>query len=143
MRTVKLDDVYHVIAGHSNYHGDSILTALTCLAEGKQVNNIRPIDAVSKGVYDQVRWERDVAIAQLEELGIGFGQKKPDIDVVQLAKFEMFDRITSVWYGKRIFFMQDDGMVYSKIDCDMITFDQAVDEFCSILSEVVEMDKNE
>ena len=32
-------------------------------------------EVVSKGLFDQIKWERDVAIAQLEELGIGFGQK--------------------------------------------------------------------
>ena len=30
---------------------------------------------VSLGVYEQVRWERDVAISQLKELGYGLGEK--------------------------------------------------------------------
>ena len=34
---------------------------------------------------DQYRWERDIALGQLEELGIGFGQK---IDGVYLTKEE-------------------------------------------------------
>lgn len=37
------------------------------------------------GAIDQIRWERDIAIEQLEELGIGFGQK---IDGVYLTKEE-------------------------------------------------------
>ena len=42
------------------------------------------VDAVSPGVVEQFRWERDTAIAQLQELGIGFGQKKPDmVEVVR------------------------------------------------------------
>ena len=41
-------------------------------------------DAVLPGVVEQYKWERDTAIAQLEELGIGFGQKKPDmVEVVR------------------------------------------------------------
>lgn len=36
-------------------------------------------------VIDQIRWERNVAIEQLEELGIGLGQK---IDGVYLTKEE-------------------------------------------------------
>ena len=36
------------------------------------------VDAVSLGVLEQFKWERDIAISQLEELGIGFGEKKPD-----------------------------------------------------------------
>lgn len=30
---------------------------------------------ISLGVYEQVRWERDVAISQLKELGYGLGEK--------------------------------------------------------------------
>ena len=33
---VHIDDIYRLISGHSNYHGDNILAALTCLAEGKK-----------------------------------------------------------------------------------------------------------
>lgn len=43
-KTVSLHDIYRVIAGHSYYHGDSILAALTCIAEGKEVNLVRPAD---------------------------------------------------------------------------------------------------
>lgn len=42
-RDIKLQDVYKIIAGHSNYHGDDILAALTCLAEGKQVAPVKPL----------------------------------------------------------------------------------------------------
>lgn len=40
-------------------------------------------DVVSKGLFDQLKWERDIAIEQLEKLGVGFGQK---IDGVYLSK---------------------------------------------------------
>ena len=32
-------------------------------------------DYVSRGVFEQVRWEKDVAMQQLEELGVPFGAK--------------------------------------------------------------------
>lgn len=32
-------------------------------------------DMVSRGVFEQVMWERDVAIDQLKQLGYGFGEK--------------------------------------------------------------------
>ena len=41
-KAVSLHDIYRVIAGHSYYHGDRILAALTCIAEGKEVNPVRP-----------------------------------------------------------------------------------------------------
>ena len=44
-KTIPLDEVYRVIAGHSNYHGDNILSALTCIAEGKEVKSVRPLPA--------------------------------------------------------------------------------------------------
>ena len=44
IQTVPLADIYMVIAGHSNYHGDAILAALTCIAEGKQVNAVKPLE---------------------------------------------------------------------------------------------------
>lgn len=36
-------------------------------------------------VIDQYKWERDVAISQLEKLGIGFGQKIED-EVIKAVK---------------------------------------------------------
>ena len=41
---IHIDDVYRLIAGHSDYHGDSILSAFTCLVEGKDVKSIAPLD---------------------------------------------------------------------------------------------------
>lgn len=32
-------------------------------------------DVVSRGVYEQVAWERDIAIQQLKELGYSLGEK--------------------------------------------------------------------
>ncbi len=43
-KAVSLHDIYRVIAGHSYYHGDRILAALTCIAEGQEVNPVRPAD---------------------------------------------------------------------------------------------------
>ena len=43
------------------------------------------VEAVSRGLFDQIKFERDVAIAQLEELGLSLGQK---IDGVYLTKEE-------------------------------------------------------
>ena len=37
------------------------------------------IDAVSREVFEQVQWERDIAIAQLAEYGVGFGEKKKNL----------------------------------------------------------------
>ena len=39
-------------------------------------------DTVSRGVFDQVRWERDIAIEQLHELGYELGQKIEPCDAI-------------------------------------------------------------
>ena len=38
-------------------------------------------NVVSKGLYEQIKWERDVALAQLEEYGVSLGEKA---DVVKV-----------------------------------------------------------
>ena len=48
---IHIDDIYRLIAGHSNYHGDSILSALTCIAEGKEVT--KPITPLNEERYDK------------------------------------------------------------------------------------------
>ena len=45
IEAVPLSEIYRCIAGHSDYHGDSILSAMTCIAEGKEVKPIIPIKA--------------------------------------------------------------------------------------------------
>lgn len=44
IEAVPLSEIYRCIAGHSNYHGDNILAAMTCIAEGKEVKPIQPIE---------------------------------------------------------------------------------------------------
>ena len=64
----------------------------------QRINNAPAVDAVSRGLFDQYKWERDVAISQLEELGIGFGQK---IDGVYLTKEEYEELLDYKWmYNK-------------------------------------------
>ena len=41
---IHIDDVYKLVAGHSDYHGDSILSAFTCITEGKNVKDITPLE---------------------------------------------------------------------------------------------------
>lgn len=54
-RMIPLNEVYRVIAGHSNYSGDAILSALTCIAEGKDVKPVKPLENLrphGKWVHD-------------------------------------------------------------------------------------------
>lgn len=61
--------------------------AIKILEKNTQYATAKAVDLAFNALIcaDQLMWERDVAIEQLEELGIGFGQK---IDGVYLTKKE-------------------------------------------------------
>lgn len=43
--------------------------------EDVNIDAIPAADVVSRATFEQVMWERDVAIQQLKDLGVGFGEK--------------------------------------------------------------------
>lgn len=44
------------------------------------IDDAKAADVVSKNTYNQVKWERDTVIKQLEDLGYGFGEEVRDIN---------------------------------------------------------------
>lgn len=70
---VSLHDIYRVIAGHSYYHGDRILAAFTCIAEGKEVNPVRPTDMApvvhGRWIHDGRRVESGIDWCHCSECG--------------------------------------------------------------------------
>lgn len=48
-------------------------------------------DVVEQSVVDQIRWERDTAIAQLAEIGKGFGEQMDDVVEVKHGKWIVDD----------------------------------------------------
>ena len=52
---------------------------------------LRTADAVSRGVHEQVRWERDIAIEQLESYGVSLGEKAEVAKVVHGHWFSLTD----------------------------------------------------
>ena len=63
---VHIDDVYRLIAGHSNYHGDNILSALTCIAEGKNV--IKPITPLDEEKHDKLKESTGKILEEIKAL---------------------------------------------------------------------------
>lgn len=47
-----IEDVFRLVEGHSIYSGDSILSAFTCLSEGKDVKDITPLDISHAEIAD-------------------------------------------------------------------------------------------
>ena len=49
--------------------------------------------------------------------------------------FEVLDNISSAYYGKQMYFMQDNGMIYDRYNCDYTTFDEAVNRFVRMVAD--------
>ena len=48
--------------------------------------------------------------------------------------WELFDLITSAYWGKQMYFVQTDGIIYSRQSGRYMSVDDAVSEFVSMLS---------
>lgn len=88
MRLINADDIpyeeHYVPDGDVQWEYKKELCVLKSV-----IDQLPLADVVSRGLFEQYKWERDVAISQLEELGICFGQK---IDGVYLTK-EQYDKL--------------------------------------------------
>jgi hypothetical protein len=64
--------------------------AIKILEDNAQYATAKAVDLAFNALIcaDQLMWERDVAIGQLEELGIGFGQKIEYANVVPREQYE-------------------------------------------------------
>lgn len=49
-------------------------------------------------------------------------------------EWDLFDLLSSAWYGKSCYFKQEDGTVYSRVSCEYMSLDQAIDEFAHELT---------
>lgn len=85
MRLINADDIpweeHYVPDGDIQWEYKKALTVLK-----EDVDKMPSVDAICRGVYDQVRWERDIAIGQLDSYGISLGEKA-DVTKVVHAKW--------------------------------------------------------
>lgn len=56
------------------------------------------------------------------------------IQQLESGKWDMFFEITSAYYGKQMYGLNNDGTVYSRYSCEEMTFEQAVKEFKELIS---------
>ncbi len=67
-------------------------------------------------------------------------ESAPSANVVEIKKdgeWDMFDLISSAYYGKGMYFKQDNGTVYSRHSGKYMTVDEAIKEFISLIDEDV------
>ena len=69
------------------------------------------------------------------------GNAKSAISTIENLKFaglsawEIFELITSVWYGKQYYFQDSHGLVYSRLSRKDMTEDEAFEEFMQSIGE--------
>lgn len=51
------------------------------------------------------------------------------------GRFDMFNLISSVWYGKQCYSMQDDGTVYSRYSGKYMSAEDAYSEFLEKIND--------
>ena len=51
------------------------------------------------------------------------------------GRWDMFNLISSVWYGKQCYFMQDNGIVYSRYSGKYMSEEDAYSEFTSMIGD--------
>ena len=54
---------------------------------------------------------------------------------LESSRWELFEGLSTAYYGKQMYGLNDDGTVYSRYSCDTMSFDQAVDEFRRLISD--------
>lgn len=54
----------------------------------------------------------------------------------QKGEWDMFELITSAWYGKQCYFLEDNGMVYSRLSARCMSEHDALMEFLSKIGDI-------
>ena len=59
----------------------------------------------------------------------------PTIDAEQVSVFKVLERISTAYWGKQMFFMQDSGTVYDRYHGEYVTLEQAIERFVQYIAE--------
>ena len=54
---------------------------------------------------------------------------QPNVHDRNVGEWNMFELITSTWYGKQCYFVEGNGIVYSRVSCKHMSVDEAIKEF--------------
>ena len=63
------------------------------------------------------------------------GKTTDDISDYVHGEWDMFELTTSVWYGKQAYFLENNGIVYSRVSHKHLTVEQAYSEFLSQIGD--------
>lgn len=62
------------------------------------------------------------------------------VQQLEAREWDLLDLLSSAWFGKRCYFKQDNGTIYSRVSGEYMTLDQAIDEFAGELTNERESD---
>ena len=60
---------------------------------------------------------------------------KYDRDQYRQGEWDMFELVSSAWYGKEMYFQEGGGLVYSRVSRKTMQQDEAVNEFLKMIGE--------
>lgn len=80
----------------------------------------------------KVAWE--IADGREKKMGVPIRGRGMNEEITESA-WEMFELITSVYFGKQYYFVEDNGLVYSRETHKHMTKDDAINEFLNIIWE--------
>ena len=84
----------------------------------ESIDDAPTLEAIPKGAYEQVKWERDMAIQQLNDYGVQLGEKTDCVRVVRC---------------KDCAFWQDNNNGYPHPDCRWVQIETPdADDYCSL-----------
>lgn len=81
------------------------------------------------GEWLKNHWKKTHAPVETLTAGRDEYKRRTEAAEMNMREWELFSLLSAVWYGKDAYFRQNNGIVYSRISGEYMTFDQAVDEF--------------
>ena len=58
-----------------------------------------------------------------------------DVELRDIGEWDMFDLISSAYFGKQMYFREENGVVYSRHTCRYMTMHDALREFLGLIGE--------
>lgn len=77
MRLIDADNLLDLYTFGDEVINETFVIPLPVVCQN--IMDMPTVDAVSRAVYDQTAWERDVAVLQLKDIGKGLGEKMDDV----------------------------------------------------------------
>lgn len=99
---------------------------------------IRRKDALNFEIIVEGPREAEEAILRTSQGIMDYIKSLPAVNGVELrgrGEWDMFDLITSTYYGKRMYFREENGIVYSRHSGRYMEFKDAFDEFLDLIIE--------